>query len=289
MATTIQEIWLQGTERLTQARIINPRREAQVLLSAVTGLEHAQLIAYSDRSLTTLQEQQFRSFIQRRSDHEPVAYILGHKEFYGLDFVVDKRVLIPRPETEMLVELALSVIQKRLAAGETPLVADIGTGSGAIPVSLAVQEPRLPYLYACDISKDALEVARINSERHHVAQRIHLLQGNLVEPLPEPVDVLIANLPYVGTSEVSSMSRDVLAYEPHLALFSGPHGLDHLLQLCKDIKQSGTLKDRGVILLEIGYQQSESLIPVLSKLWPTATVSSRKDYAGWNRIIQVSL
>lgn len=289
MALTLGELWRRGTEKLTQLKIIRPRLDAQVLLSAVTGLDRAQLMTYPEREATEQQVEQYRAYIRRRSDNEPIAYILNNKEFYRLDFFVDRRVLIPRPDTEMLVEQALGIIEQRLAVGETPLVADIGTGSGAIPITIAVNEPRLPRIYACDISPDALAVARINSERHNVTDRVILLNGDLVEPLPEPVDLLLANLPYVGTGEVGSMSRDVLAYEPHLALFSGPHGLDLLYQLCEDIKQSGTLKDRGVILLEIGYQQSELLTPMLKNLWPTATVSSQKDYAGWNRLIQVCL
>ncbi|BCL81384.1 release factor glutamine methyltransferase [Ktedonobacteria bacterium brp13] len=289
MALTLEVLWRRGTEKLTRSKIIRPRLDAQVLLSAVTGLDRAQLMTYPEREATEQQVQQFRTFIQRRSDNEPIAYILNNKEFYRLDFFVDQRVLIPRPDTEMLVEQALGIIEQRIAVGETPLVADIGTGSGAIPIAIAVNEPRLPRIYACDVSPDALAVARINSERHNVADRVFLLNGNLVEPLPETVDILLANLPYVGTGEVGSMSRDVLAYEPHLALFSGPHGLDLLYQLCEDIQQSGTLKDRGVILLEIGYQQSELLTPMLKNLWPTATVSSQKDYAGWNRLIQVCL
>src|SRR5207248_5109727 len=161
------------------------------------------------------------ALIERRGGGEPVAYLVGHKEFYGLDFLVDRRVLIPRPETELLVESALSVCREKLDAGQVPIVADIGTGSGAIPITLALEEPRLPYLYATDISTDALEVAYLNSKRHAVEQRIRLLQGNLVEPLPEPVDIITANLPYVGTEEMDVLAPDVLAYEPHLALFSG--------------------------------------------------------------------
>ena len=289
MTITLQEAVTYGTQVLRDAGIPNPRLDAQILLSAVSGLDRAQVFTYPERQLTTEQQQRYEAFILRRSHHEPVAYILGHKEFYGLDFVVDRRVLIPRPETEMLVERALSVIRERLERGEIPLVADIGTGSGAIPVTLAVEEPRLPYLYACDISQDALEVTRINCARHGVGERVRLLHGNLIEPLPERVDVLLANLPYVGTSEMDEMSSEVLAHEPHLALFSGPLGLDLLYQLCQDARQSGTLKDRGVILLEIGYQQSELLTRLLRDLWPVATITSHKDYAGWHRLIQVTL
>ncbi|GCE19676.1 release factor glutamine methyltransferase [Dictyobacter kobayashii] len=244
-------------------------------------MDRSHLLAYPEQELTTEQEQLYQRYLRRRCAHEPVAYIVGHKEFYGLDFIVDQRVLIPRPETELLVEEALQEIHQRFAAGSTPIVADVGTGSGAIPISIAVAEPRLPYIYACDISPDALEITRQNSERHHVSSRVRLLKGDLLAPLPEPVDVLLANLPYVGQDEMGDMTADVLDYEPHLALFSGPLGLDLLYRFCKDAKASGTLKRGGVMLLEIGYQQATPLTRVLQELWPQAIVHCQKDYAGW--------
>ncbi len=285
--TTIQEALRLGAQELATADLQGVRLDAQVLLAHVLGLERAQLYAHPERELTVEQEQTYRALLNRREQHEPIAYIVGHKEFYGLDFYVDPRVLIPRPETELLVESALAHIRSRLSAGCVPLVADIGTGSGAIPITIAVEEPRLPALFACDISAQALEVAHINCERHHVAERVHLLQGDLLAPLPEPVDVLLANLPYVGTRERDAMTPDVVAHEPHQALFSGPDGLDLLLRLCTEAKKSATLKDRGVMLLEIGYQQCKPLTLALRSLWPQAIVTCRKDYAGWDRLVEV--
>lgn len=287
--TTLREALAQGAQLLARADIHGTRLEAQVLLGEVVGMDRARLLAYADQILTPEQEQLYHSYLQRRSAHEPVAYIVGHKEFYGLDFLVDRRVLIPRPETELLVEAALQEIDQRFSSGTTPVVADIGTGSGAIPISVAVAEPRLPYIYACDLSSEALEVTRRNCERHHVTKRIRLLEGDLLAPLPEAVDVLLANLPYVGEIERSEMSADVLDYEPQLALFSGPHGLDLLYRLSKDARTSGTLKKGGVMLLEIGYQQCEPLTHFLRELWPQATIHCQKDYAGWDRLVHLRL
>ncbi len=168
-----------------------------------------------------------------------------------------------------------------------PLVADIGTGSGAIPISIAVHEPALPSLYAIDISADALEVARLNCRRHQVTDRVRLLQGNLLEPLPAAVDLLLANLPYVGTREQETMLPDVLNYEPHLALFSGPDGLELLQRLLREAGRGEKLRTGAVLLLEIGYRQRESLTHLAQAIWPQARVSCLKDYAGWDRVLQI--
>ena len=263
--------------------------DAQVLLGYVLDVDRATLYTYPERELTPEQEQQFFQLIERREHGEPVAYLTGHKEFYGLDFFVDKRVLIPRPETELLVEIALNNIRKRINAGRIPIVADIGTGSGAIPIALAVEEPHLPYLYATDVSTEALDVARLNCQRHHVEQRVRLLHGDLLAPLPEPVDILIANLPYVGTGEMNILAPDIQAYEPHLALFSGPNGLDLIGRLLIEAKQSAMLASETVLLLEIGYQQHKALTRLVNELWPRAIVTFKRDFAGWYRVLQVAL
>jgi len=273
---------------LIQAGQDSDRLDTQVLLEHVLGIDRAILYTHPEREVTTEQEQQFLALIERRMQGEPIAYLVGHEEFYGLDFLVDKRVLIPRPETEMLVETALHLVRERLDAKQTPLVADIGTGSGAIPITLAVEEPRLPYLYAVDISRGALAVAQQNCQRHSVEQRIHLLHGDLLTPLPEPVDLLIANLPYVGTDEVNVMTRDVLDYEPHQALFSGPNGLDLLQRFFEQVRTVEKLKPHGVMVLEIGYRQRELLTQLLTRLLPDARVVFQKDYAGWDRMLQVT-
>lgn len=287
--TTLRDVLTRGRRMLIQAGQDSDRLDVQVLLEHVLGVNRAILYSHPEREVTTEQEQQFFSLIDRRIHSEPIAYIVGHEEFYGLDFLVDKRVLIPRPETELLVENALRLVRERLDNRQILLVADIGTGSGAVPITLAVEEPRLPYIYAVDISEDALAVTQKNCLRHAVEQRVRLLHGDLLSPLPEPVDILIANLPYVGTDEVDVMAPDVLAYEPHQALFSGPNGLDLLQRFFEEARQPEKLKAHGVMLLEIGYQQREPLANLLAHLWPDALITFQKDYAGWDRMLQVVL
>ncbi|HEX6480421.1 MAG TPA: peptide chain release factor N(5)-glutamine methyltransferase [Ktedonobacteraceae bacterium] len=299
---TIGSALEQGTRQLTkaheQAGDHNGRQDTasrmarldtQVLLSHVLNVDRSVLFAYPERPLSPEQEQQFLALLERRKHDEPVAYLVGHQEFYGRNFIVDKRVLIPRPETELLVEVALRACQHMLDAGRTPVVADIGTGSGAIPITLALEEPRLPYLYGADISTDALEVAFLNCRQYHVEERVRLLQGDLLSPLPEPVDVVTANLPYVGTEEMDVLEPDVRDYEPHLALFSGPKGLDLLRHFFKEAQQPNKLKNGAVMVLEIGYNQREPLTRMLQELWPRAQVMFIKDFAGWDRVLQVTV
>jgi release factor glutamine methyltransferase len=286
---TIKELLIQGTQALTSVAHEDVRRDAQVLLSHVLNVERSTLYAYPERDVTPEQARRFFELIERRKLDEPVAYIIGHREFYGHDFLVDKRVLIPRPETELLVEAALSAIRQKFFPGQIPVVADIGTGSGAIPITLALEESRLPYLYACDISTDALQVAYLNCRHHRVGSRVRLLQGDLLAPLPEPVDILTANLPYVGTEEMEMLSPEVKAYEPQQALFSGPQGLDLLRRFCQEAAQPGVLNPHAILLLEIGYSQREPLRQLLHQLWPQAEIEYKKDYGGWDRLLQISL
>jgi release factor glutamine methyltransferase len=285
--TAIRDIMQQGARALRDAGIEGARLDASVLLAHVLGVERAWLYTYPERDVSPEEQRRFLALVERRAHGEPVAYLVGHKEFYGLDFVVDQRVLIPRPETELLVEAALAIIRSRLADGHAPLVADIGTGSGAIPIALAVTEPRLPYLYASDISAGALAVARLNCQRHHVEDRVRLLQGDLLAPLPEPVDILTANLPYVGVEEMDSLAADVRAYEPHVALFSGPQGLDLLRRFAEETRSAGKLRPGAALLLEIGYQQCEPLIALFQAIWPQAAITSMKDYSGQDRLLQI--
>ena len=277
------------SELLARVGVESARLDAQILLCFALQIERAVLYAYPERTVDPAQLAFYRALLARRAQHEPIAYITGKKEFYGREFQVNANVLIPRPETELLVELALTSIRLRLAAGQLPVVADIGTGSGAIPVTIAVEEPRLPSLYACDISPLALEVAQNNARLFNVIEHIHFVQGHLATALPVPVDLLLANLPYVGTEEIGIMTRDVLDYEPHLALFSGPDGLDLLSELCTDLYHARRLNPGSELLLEIGYQQGQPLTKIIQGLWPAAIITIKKDYAGFDRLVVVKI
>jgi release factor glutamine methyltransferase len=201
---------------------------------------------------------------------------------------VDRRALIPRPETELLVEMALAEARRRVEAALADLrVADIGTGSGAIALALARHEPRLPLIYATDISAEALALAAENARRLDVASRLRLLQGDLLEPLPEPVDLLLANLPYIAEDEREMLAPDVLDFEPHLALFGADDGLGHLRRLLSGAPP--LLKPGAVLLMEFGYDQRARLADLIPSALPGAQVRFISDYAGWDRLVEVKM
>lgn len=269
-----------------------PSLDAQVLLGHVTGASRTAILAYPERPLTEEQAAGYAGLIARRAAHEPVAYLTGHREFMGLDLLVDRRALIPRPETELLVESALRDLAERLARdpGAPPLVADIGVGSGAIPIALAMREPRLPRLYATDISPDALALARENAERLGVAGRITFLLGDLLSPLPEPVDVLTANLPYVAPDD-PDVPRSVSAYEPAQALYGADdplgRGLGHIRRLLA--QAPARLRPGASLYLEFGYDQAATVERLARETFPDAALRIGKDYAGWDRYIALRL
>lgn len=262
---------------LAQQNIDDTPLEAELLLRHVLEISRTQLYLELDRSLSPEQEEALAQSLQRRLSGEPVAYITGHREFYGLDFYVDHRVLIPRPESELLVEEALGLAQNH------PLstIAEVGTGSGAIAISLALSLPKIR-IYASDISASALEVALINCRRHGVADRIYFLQGNMLEPLPEPVDLIIANLPYVRESELTG-----IRFEPRLALDGGRDGIEKIRQLCRQIGDK--LRPGGFLLLEVGQGQGRAVASMLSGLFPGGKIRLTADLSGIERVVSLSL
>jgi release factor glutamine methyltransferase len=269
---------------LSLAAVPSPRLDAEVLLAHVLGWKRARLYAVPEFELADEQREAFLAAVERRRRREPVPYITGHREFYGLDFVVDRRVLIPRPETELLVERALEAALRVAASGQRPVLADVGTGSGIVAISLAVNLPHAT-VYATDASLQAVQVAAVNVARHGVLDRVFLLPGELLDPLPEQVHVIAANLPYVPTEEMASLEPDVAEYEPLAALDGGADGLAHIRRL---LAQAGpSLLPQGVIVLEIGAGQGQEVVALASQEFPGAEVELFQDYAGLDRVVRV--
>jgi release factor glutamine methyltransferase len=220
----------------------------------------------------------FQHLIGRRVAGEPSAYITGHREFYGLDFRVNRRVLVPRPETELVVEEALRIAR----VSDIKTIADIGSGSGAVSVTLARLLPRVT-VFAIDISEDALETCRQNSIRHGVANRVKLVKGDLLLPLTRPVDLIVANLPYVRAADIPSSGP--LSFEPRLALDGGPDGLDVIRRLVDQLKHA----EFNHVIMEIGQGQREAVIALLEAALPAAHITSFVDLGGIERVIILSV
>lgn len=275
-----REALAQAVRALDSAGVDSPRLDAELLLADTLGINRAAVLARPDRCLTPKQLTRYRYLVDRRATREPLAYILGHREFFGLDLIVDPRVLVPRPETELLVEEAL-----RLAAEKhAPLLADVGAGSGAIAVSLAVHLPGAT-VYALDDSAEALAVTAENARRHGVAERIHCLQGNLLAPLPGPVDIVTANLPYVTTDEWQELAPEIRQYEPRAALDGGPDGLALIHGLLTTAVPY--LRPDAAVLLEIGAGQGRSVVELAREHFASAEIELHQDYAGLDRLVIV--
>jgi release factor glutamine methyltransferase len=254
--------------------------EGEILLRHVLGKDRTQLYTNLDSELSPELEKRFNELLGRRRCGEPSAYITGHREFYGLDFEVDRNVLIPRPETELLADLAIKLANDN----HITKIADVGTGCGAIAISLAINLPQVT-VYATDISPTALEVARDNCKRHGVLKRVVLLHGDLLEPLDEPVDMIVANLPYVRAADLRG--NRTLGFEPALALYGGKDGLDKIRSLCHQAVKK--LSKSGCMLLETGEGQAETALDILCKAFPAATIEVHKDLAGIERVVSLRL
>jgi len=282
LSQTIKQALQQARRRLQAVEGAEPALDSEVLLSHVTGLDRVGLYREWESALSLQKEKCFWELVERRCLGEPVAYLTCYKEFMGLDFKVSPAVLIPRPETELLVETALALL--------TPesLVVDVGAGSGAIAVSLASFLPG-SIVYATDCSGEALEVARDNAARHGVGMRVSFYQGDLLAPLDGAVsagvvDLIAANLPYIPSGDLAGLPRGVRLFEPRLALDGGSDGLELYKRLIP--AASILLKNDGFLLLEIGCDQARDILELLKTSWAADVV---KDLAGLDRLVVARL
>ncbi|OQY24979.1 MAG: protein-(glutamine-N5) methyltransferase, release factor-specific [Anaerolineaceae bacterium 4572_32.1] len=261
-----------------------PRLDAELLLAHTLNWNRTRLHTYPERVLSQQERLDFKALTRRHALGEPLAYILGSREFFGLDFLVDKEVLIPRPETELLVEKARAWIQTRASETGGLAAADIGTGSGAIAISLALECPRLT-IYATDISPGALQIAARNADRHGVAGRVQMLHGNLLEPLPKAVHLIVANLPYVSEAEMAQLPPHIANFEPRLALEGGPDGLALIERLLA--QASAHLRPQGLILLEIGAAQGQAAQNCGRRHFPQAQIQIVQDHGLRDRLLVI--
>jgi release factor glutamine methyltransferase len=261
------------------------RLEAELLLPHATGLERIQLYAQHDRPLVPEERSQFRELVKRRMAGEPSQYLTGAQEFWSLPFRVTSAVLIPRGDTEVVVEEALGILRSR--GLETPLVVDVGTGSGAIAVALASELPSARVV-GCDISSDALEIARDNVQRNQVD--VKLISGTLPEVLDrmsDAPDMIVSNPPYIETGKLDGLQIEIREHEPMLALDGGDDGLRVYREIIASAAKG--LAPEGSLVLEIGDQlQAEAVDKLLMKDSGWKEVRTRNDYSGLARVVMVS-
>ncbi|HXG68127.1 MAG TPA: peptide chain release factor N(5)-glutamine methyltransferase [Blastocatellia bacterium] len=271
---TIAEAIAEGARRLSESGILEDRRTASVLLGHVLGVDRARLLIDSKEQIEESRYRQYLGLVERRAAGEPLQYITGHQEFYGLDFIVTPDVLIPRPETELLVErvLKLATVDEKK---DNPVIADIGTGSGCIAVTVAFHLPGARVI-ASDISGAALAVARANAERLGVKDHIEFREGDLFEPfagLEGALDFVASNPPYVPLERPEFLQNEVRDWEPHVALFGGGSGLDFYRRLLAEGQRY--VKPGGYLVCEIGYTQLDAIREMIApEAWELVDVTS---------------
>jgi release factor glutamine methyltransferase len=277
-----------GTEALQRtatalrgAGIDDPEAEAGILLRHAQHRDRAYMYAHLPEELSADQELELLHALERRMQHWPTAYLTGVREFYGIEFYVAPGVLIPRPETELLVEESLRQLRVR-AGGRIPVYADVGTGSGAVVVSVAKEWPNATY-FAVDISEAALQIAALNAKRPRLAGRIQFLHGDLLQPIPLQPDVVAANLPYIPTELVERLPSEIRDHEPRIALDGGTSGIQMILRLIDSAKSR--LANDGALLMEVGAGQANAVLTAAASAFPDWHCYSVRDLAGIERMV----
>ncbi|MEE8369810.1 MAG: peptide chain release factor N(5)-glutamine methyltransferase [Dehalococcoidia bacterium] len=280
---TVQAALRRGTHLLALAGSDEANLEAELLLAHALGLDRVHLYQSLRDPIPPEGKAAYLSLLERRTAHEPTAYLLGHKEFYGLEFEVTPAALIPRPETEVLVELVIAFAGERFA-GEPFLLVDAGVGAGVIAVAIARELPQVRVI-ATDVSAEALALAQRNAESHGLGQRIRFLQGDLLEPLDTRAEIIAANLPYVPTATLERQPPEIREHEPREALDGGPDGLRLIDRLLRQAPQH--LKAGGTLYAEIGDEQGEAALALAREAFPEAAVEIKPDLSGLDRVLVV--
>lgn len=277
---TVSRVLDWTVKHLQQHGSSSPRLDAEILLAHARGCPRIKLYTDFDQPMTEAQRGVMRDLVKRRVQKEPVAYLIGRREFYSLNFHVTRDVLIPRPDTEVLVMELIERARNHAA----PRILDLGTGSGCVPITAAVHLPAAD-ITTVDLSPAALEVAQQNAAQHQVEGRIHFLQGDLFVPVSAGAkfDFIVSNPPYIPTGELAGLEDDVRKHEPQLALDGGPDGLDLIRRLIADLPRF--LAEKGTFLVEIDPPQFSAVQNLLSETGQFEKISSAKDLAGEQRVV----
>jgi len=283
---TIAEALRTAREFLEGLNMEKPGIDCEVFMRSMLAIRRAKLYAGLERNLSSQELENYNELIKRRSKREPVQYILGNQEFWSLDFFVNKNVLIPRPETEGLIEKVIARAKDKNINNEPLKILDIGTGCGNIAVSIA-KELKSASIIATDISANALKVARINAERNGVAGRIIFVQGNLFTPFAKDLkfDFIVSNPPYIPSGQIDRLSPEVSKWEPRIALDGGEDGLCFYRKIIGEA--FNCLCDDGFIMLEIGGDQAEGIKEIVRTHKEYSEVKINRDYSGKDRVAEI--
>jgi release factor glutamine methyltransferase len=283
---TLFEVLKGSADVLKDHRVENPRLNAELLLAQCLGFSRETLYANLRREIQTEEKKALDELLRRRMAGEPLQYLLGHQEFWSVDLKVDPRVLIPRPETEVLVDQALSILAT--PSGRVPRVLDIGTGSGAIVIALTNEFGEI-FAVATDISQEALQVAKDNARKVGVGQRIRFVRGDLLHPfrpLTDGVfDLILSNPPYICRSDIEELTREVKDHEPRLALDGGEDGLDFYRRMSRQVPSY--LRKGGWLLVEIGQGQGTEISTLFEQSGCFSAPELVRDLSGIERVIKV--
>ena len=281
--TVIRNTIRETHQTLEAAGIPDARLEAEVMVMTVMRMTRQNIFAEQETEVPANEARQLAEIVAQRLERVPLAYIIGYREFYGINVVVTPNVLIPRPETEGMVEHTLFMALMGMETRELT-IADIGTGSGAIAVNLAIHLPAAR-IYAVDISEPALDVAAYNIRTHSVHDRVRLGHGDLLEPLPEPIDLIVANLPYIPSERIPMLQPEV-QQEPSVALDGGSDGLDLVRRLLS--QAPAKLNSPGVILLELDPEQFPAVEALALQQFPDAEITAEQDLSRRDRIMAIN-
>lgn len=264
----INELIDVAAARFMQAGLANPKLDASLLLAHVLGIPRVRLVLEQEREITPSQAAEFEKYVTRREKSEPIAYITGKKEFWSLDFIVTRDTLIPRPDSETLVEAALKRAENIAQALEATQsltdigILDIGTGTGCLLIAILKSFPQA-HGVGVDISEPALRVARMNSENHGTGKRVQFIKSNWCDEVNGTFDLIISNPPYIAQGDAAHLMKDVAAYEPASALFSGEDGMDSYREISRCLQAK--LNPGGYALLEVGQGQAEHVARMLEE------------------------
>ena len=278
----LKDAWINAKNQLLTITDEAPL-EAEVLLRHSLDIDRSHFLALLEQDIQLIKIKEFESLIHRRLQREPLAYIIGHREFYGLEIAVTPDVLIPRQETELLVEQIIE--SAKTIKNKHPIIADIGTGSGAIAIATATHLP-LSQIYCTDISEKALHIANMNLLRHQLDDRIHLLLGDLLEPIEFCLDIIVSNLPYLTNTQMINLPPEI-KNEPPVALHGGRDGLKEIRRLMRNSVMK--LRPKGTIILEIDPSQEKHVMKLAEECYPSAKISPITDLSHMVRVIKITL